>query len=447
MKRGLIVLTIVLLIGSLCPANADKTDDMAQLKQQLLKQQKMIEEQNQLIMKMMSRIDQLESQQQKTTQVIDEKVTKAVDAKKIEAMPKGFDWVKNLKISGDLRYRHESIDAEQSNHHWKDGRNRNRIRARLMVKAMINGDWDVVLRLATGSSDPVSTNQTLDEGFSTKDFRLDLAYFHWHPQAWPNLDVFGGKMKFPFYKVGKNELIWDGDLTPEGVAANYVFDLKNNNTLHLNGGAFWAEESSSSADQSLWGIQGYLKHLFEDKSYLLGGASFYSYGNVRSGTTIYDSQNGFGNTTYEITSDDPNTLCCDETKLGYVSDYDLLELFAEYGSKINGMPYKIFGNYVKNTIAATDEDTAWLIGAALNKAKDPGSWQARYNYREVNADAVLGVFSDSDFIGGGTGGKGHEFGFDYQLTKRLRAGLTYFLNERGDDNDYRRLQADLIFKF
>jgi hypothetical protein len=111
------------------------------------------------------------------------------------------------------------------------------------------------------------------------------------------------------------------------------------------------------------------------------------------------------------------------------------------------MPVSIFGNYVKNTVATTSEDTGWLIGGKLNKAKDPGSWQLAYNYRRVEADAVLGVFSDSDFIGGGTDGKGHEFEFKYQFTKRIQGALSYFLNERGDDNDYRRLMADLVFKF
>ena len=76
-------------------------------------------------------------------------------------------------------------------------------------------------------------------------------------------------------------------------------------------------------------------------------------------------------------------------------------------------------------------------------------WEASYNYRDLEADAVVGIFSDSDFIGGGTNGKGHRFNFAYQLAKNFEAGLTYFLNERKntDDDKYRRLQADLIFKF
>jgi len=62
----------------------------------------------------------------------------------------------------------------------------------------------------------------------------------------------------------------------------------------------------------------------------------------------------------------------------------------------------------------------------VNKAKKPGSWNFRYNYREIEADAVLGTFSDSDFIGGGTDGKGHELNFGYQIGKGSKLAASYF---------------------
>ena len=82
------------------------------------------------------------------------------------------------------------------------------------------------------------------------------------------------------------------------------------------------------------------------------------------------------------------------------------------------------------------------------------SWQVevnyRYNYRDLEADAVLGVFTDSDFIDGGTDGRGHEFGFDYQIVKGVKTGATYFDNQRRlslGAKDYQRLQLDLVFDF
>ena len=49
---------------------------------------------------------------------------------------------------------------------------------------------------------------------------IDLAYFDWHPERVEGLNVIGGKMENPFYAPGKTELLWDGDLRPEGVALN-----------------------------------------------------------------------------------------------------------------------------------------------------------------------------------------------------------------------------------
>jgi hypothetical protein len=126
-------------------------------------------------------------------------------------------------------------------------------------------------------------------------------------------------------------------------------------------------------------------------------------------------------------------------------------MFAEFGTQIGKLPVAVFGDYVVNAVAVDeDEDTGWLVGATINRAKDPGSWQFDYDYREVELDAVLGQFNDSDFIGGGTGGKGHRFSFTYMLAKNVATTATYFMDEfdeRADDADYDRLQLDVALKF
>jgi type II secretory pathway pseudopilin PulG len=394
-------------------------------------------------------IEALKAEQAKAakrpTPAVDQKqleqlVSKTFEDKKGElgAVP---DWVKNIKISGDFRYRHESIDAETDGD-WATGRNRHRVRARFNIGTKLDEEWDLGFRLASGSGDPASTNQTLADSFSTKGFWLDLAYFDWHPLSMEGLNLYGGKMKNPFYKVGKTELVWDGDLNPEGIAAKYVMPLSDSDSLHINGGGFWVDEDEAGVDTSLWAAQTYLKHTFENKTYLLGGASYFDYGNIENRGSLQDTWS-------DDTSFFGNTTAAGGTE--FASDYDIAEGFVEYGFKYADMPVSIFGNYAHNTVARTNEDDGWLIGFKLNKAKEPGSWDFRYNYRELEADAVLGAFTDSDFIGGGTNGRGHEFGFNYQLTENVQAGLTYFINERdrdgANDDDYRRLQADLMFKF
>jgi len=421
----------------LWPSGIVKADELSELKQQ-------INEQNQKLQELMERLEQLEARQRQKEQSLTQKIEEVAEkAENKEAvLPEALKWAEKIKISGDFRYRHEHIDQETTGSavRWKNGRDRDRIRARLMIEATVNDEWGLGFRLASGSADPVSTNQTMENSFSSKDLWLDLAYFDWHPQSLTGTNVFGGKIKNPFYKVGGNQLIWDSDLNPEGIAAKFTIPLANRTDLHINGSGFWVDESSSGVDTSLWGLQGYVKHPVGKSDYVLGGVSYFDYGNIQGRgdlkSTWSSSSSFYGNTT---------------SSGNFVSDYDIFEAFAEYGTKVMGLPFTVHGNWAKNLVASTNENTAWLIGGKLNKAKNPGSWEVGYNYRELEADSVLGAFTDSDFIGGGTDGKGHQFGFTYQLAKNLQAAVTYFRNEQdgtsGRSLDYRRLQLDLKLKF
>jgi len=449
MTRGGINKRIVLMfLGALLlwPAEVLLADELTEIKQQMSQ--------------LMERISQIEARQKLKEREMSQQIQQ-LSEKKAEPviLP---DWVKNVKISGDLRYRHEQIDAERTGSvRWHDGQLRHRIRARLMLEAIVNDQWDVAFRLATDNGhvgtawegDPVSTNQDLEHAFSKKPVWLDLAFFNWHPVWAKGLNIYGGKMNNPFYKAGGNELIWDNDLTPDGIGFTYVKPMGDKDELRFAGGGFWIEEvhSTSSlslegADISLWGAQAYWKHTFGNPDYLLLGASFFDYSNLQRQGPMSDlwssgSTKWFGNTTVSH-----------EGATVYRYDYDLFELFAEYGFKCAGLPMAIYGDWVNNVVAPSGRDTGWLVGATLNKAKDPGSWELSYSYRELDSDAVVGQFSHSDFIGGGTDGRGHQIGLLYQNAKNVQTALTYQQSENDTSSsrhglDYRRLQADLMLKF
>ena len=79
-------------------------------------------------------------------------------------------------------------------------------------------------------------------------------------------------------------------------------------------------------------------------------------------------------------------------------------------------------------------------------------WQANYMYRIVEADAVLDALSHSDFHGGGTNARGHQFGLNIGLRKGVYVAFTYFntttdsgakTSKSGRD----KLQVDLKLKF
>jgi hypothetical protein len=409
-----------------------------------------MEQTTRLLQQMQERLIQLEARQKikerSLAERIDtvEKKTVEIEKREVQGLPTSASWVERIKWSGDFRYRHEHIDEETTGSvRWKDGRTRHRIRARLMLEAVLNDEWDVAFRIASGSADPTSTNQSLDSSFSSKEIWLDLAYFDYHPQSVAGLNIYGGKMKMPFYKAGKNQLIFDGDLNPEGIAAVLERKISDSDTVRLTAGGFWINEmSGDGGDTSMWGAQALVKHAIGNPDTIIAGVSYYDFGNIQGRAnlpSLWGSSSSFlGNTGTAGT--------------GYASDFDVLEAFGEYSTKIGGTPVSFYGSWVQNTAATTNEDTGWILGTKYNKCSDPGTWEASYNYRDLEADAVVGALSDSDFIGGGTNGKGHTFGAKYQVNKNVQAALTYFLNEdravaSGRSMDYHRLQADLLFKF
>ncbi|MCP4677227.1 MAG: hypothetical protein GY854_17265 [Deltaproteobacteria bacterium] len=343
-------------------------------------------------------------------------------------------WTDYIRIKGDFRYRFEMIDKDE-----KDLRYRHRIRARLGVHAKIIDDLGVVVQLGTGGSDdPVSNNQSLTEAFSSKPLWLDLAYFDWHPSFADGLKLVGGKMKNPFYRVGKTELQWDPDMNPEGLALSYnrAFGLVE---PFVHGGGFWMEERKEDDDSWLLGAQGGLKFTFADGLfYVLAGGGYMDFTAIRGHGLYWDPEDSFGNSTIED----------EEGNLTYAGDFNEVNAFGEIGGKIVHLPWAVFADWATN-IGADDDNTGWLIGASLGKCKESLDFQVRYIYREVEKDAVVALLTDSDFKGGGTDGKGHEANLSFQIVKGIKLAATYFYNQTPleDTGDYHRAQFDLKFKF
>jgi hypothetical protein len=353
-----------------------------------------------------------------------------------------MQWVKSIKPYGDFRYRYEYIGDESK----ASERNRNRIRARVGLNSQVNDEISLGFRLATGAGtqggDPVSTNQDLDGSWSRRPFWLDLAFVDYHPLWAKGFDLQAGKIEFPFYRPNKNQLVWDHDLSPEGGAIFYSLPLAEKTTINFVGGGFWVVERATDVDTSMWGIQSYVKQQIQGPTYVLGGVAGYWYPQIR------------GQQALSLQWQSPTANFSGNSNAGgvYTSNYDLFDAFWEVGTEIYKMPLSVFGDYVLNTAAASHKNTGWLAGFVVNKAKDkePGSWQFDYDYRDIQADAVIAQFNDSDFVGGGTGGRGNRFGASYVLVKNVISSVNYYhasYEGRNNNADYDRVMADVVVKF
>ncbi len=366
-------------------------------------------------------------------------------------------WADKIKVKGDLRYRFEwygkeVYDDDNLVGDTLDARYRNRVRARLGIVAKPEDNLEIGLRLATGSDDPASTNQTFDGAFTTKGFHLDRAYFAWKPVD--GLWLAGGKMSPRWQKA--TSAFWDGDLAVEGLALGWNGDFDAVSPFaSLN--YLWVDEIKKSPDDVMLylGQAGANFKLGEAK--LMLGASYFTYTNIVGHGMLYDDDD-FGNSTVEpITDSIPVVDTLGDTTWTYTYGapeyeigYNVIQPSARLSFKVGEFPISFHGDVVYN-LAADEDNLGYVVGVKLGKAKKPGSFQLGFDYGALQKDCTMATFVDSDFAGGGVNSNGMKFAGAYQITKRIQAGATFFANTQKPASDtpkgYYRFQGDLKFKF
>lgn len=363
--------------------------------------------------------------------------------------PVAKTWVDSITLKGDFRYRNETIndDSKKNSDKQTYTRQRDRIRARLSAEAKCNDNLKAVVGLSTGGNDPISGNQTLGDGGQKKDMKLDLAYLDYSfiGDTTPSeIHGFAGKMKNPFITLN-DDLIWDSDLSPEGLAAKSQFgnDIV---TVYGNAGYIWLQERDSKDAANLLAGQGAVKFQFIPEAALTLGASYYGFQNLK-GYDVIDwegKNNSYGNTTQK------GTISGTTTNKAWASDFTPVVYFASLDLWIAGLPVSIFGQELSNT-DASKLDQGHMYGVSIGKAKRVGTFEVGYSYAELEKDATVGMWTDSDRWGGGTDGKGHKLYAKYQIMKNLQLGASYFKDDKGiasgKPTDYDRLQVDLLAAF
>ena len=375
------------------------------------------------------RLERLEAQQQPTLETPASPTTTAqatpvqVAGSKVAAA-NTLD--RSIKYNADFRYRFESFDIQDT-----PDRHRNRVRARVGIKAPVTETTLLGFGLASGSDDPISSNQSLGDNFSSKQVNIDQAYLRWQPTG-QDIDVFAGKFKNPLYRAGGSGLLWDGDLRPEGFALKYA-----RRDMFVNALGTWIDESKSADDVLLLGAQLGLQRSVLSNASLTAGVGYYQYTGIEQ-YTAYDGP------PEEAPEEIGGNRLTAEGR--YVSGFDLLEGFAQLKFPTALGSTTLYGSYVQN-LAASNYDTGYIFGAKLGV----GDWSMGWAYQELEADAVYAILTDSDFAGGGTDSQGHKLSASYSLNKKVKLGATLFLNDRdrdfGDDDDYQRLMLDLVIKY
>lgn len=356
-------------------------------------------------------------------------------------------WIDRITLSGDFRLRHESF--------WKDpGLDRHRERFRLRVGPEIKiQDFTVGIRLASGTGEQVSTNQSFDNLSSQKAIWIDRAYLRWQGSNSRWLALSGGRMPNPFFRVYSTDAVWDEDFNPEGFAENLNFNPGDTVALFLNAGQIVLHEDKlDNNDQWLFGEQ--VGVSIEPKTGVKAtfAAAYYDFTNTnKSNFGQVACQSGNTRAVPCSGSPDPGRL---------LNDYNVLDVTALIGMKAGTIPVSLMADYVKNladpkNVAGMDGgDSGYQAGLILGKASDPHTWELAYFYKILQTDATVADLADSDFGDGGTDRRGHIVWGAYNLTNYLQFKTKFSSTKResqtGDPStkdDIDRLQVDVVVKF
>lgn len=336
-------------------------------------------------------------------------------------------WADKVSLNGNFRFRYEDIDQEGSAE-----RNRERMRGQLAVVAKPEDNIEVGFGLTTSTNnDPVSANQTFDNGSSQKDVYINLAYFNW--TAMKGLNVVGGKMKNVLFRPGANALLWDPDLDPEGGALVFTQDK-----FFANAVWYWMNSDSNSSKGNVAGGQAGVAWPFANGAKLTAGVGYYSFGTAGKGVF------------YTVSGQPANFYGNSNANGEYLYNYDEMEGFGQLNLTAANLPVSLFFDYVENR-DPSHNNKGWSAGASIGSGVKKGTWLLGYTYQDLQEDAVFGLWTDSDFGGGGTDNSGSIFRGVYAFSDRTNLTATYFLNQidkdAGDEKDYNRLQVDFNFRY
>lgn len=305
-----------------------------------------------------------------------------------------------VEVFGDALIRYEANDADDD----RFKRDRGVLRARVGANYQASDNFNLSAMLETGDPDDPNSGYTTLSNFAD-DIQVSLSQAYGAYQI-GQLEIQVGKLPNPFLK---NDVLWDGDVYPEGVALIYEAPL-NSDTLSLRAAGlhFAIDESAGGPDSSMTGGQFAL-------TYHNGGAWASNFA-----VAYYD---------YDLSSSDgagPGDFRTNRvTPAGeYLSDFNLTDILASitYSGFGKAYPITFSTDYVLNSGAINGDEAAFSLDLNLGPAQ---AWQVGYSYSEVETDAVLAAFSNDNYILA-TNYRTHDIAGKYRLSNGVTLSASWF---------------------
>lgn len=329
--------------------------------------------------------------------------------------------ITRFKLSGDIRLRQQfesqtpGADTDISNE-----RSRTRVRFRLNGDFDLKNGWNTGFALETaGASD--SGNQTFENGADDYGISLARAYV-----GYTNGDFtfVGGKQKNIFYTT---DLVWDGDINPQGLTEQYLWALNDKTSVTFRAGQLLMDDNNefsgpttSATDAWMFYQQAELSQKIGSRVELKAAPGFFLY----NASTLA----GLGN---------------EAAFNGSTENLKVIVLPGELSFKdVGGAGYglKAYWDVAYNTTAedrireayaqpasVSEDPLAWLVGLSYGygAGKTAGDWKISADYRQIGLGSIDPNINDSDFAFSRLNQEGFKISAAYNLTDFASLNATY----------------------
>lgn len=341
-------------------------------------------------------------------------------------------WVRDMKIKGDMRVRYQYEKREGSNLNMgkTTERQRGRFRLRLGAETNVNDQVKANFGIASGSdSDPRSTNQSFQDSFAKKSIWIDYVYAEYTPWQWANFML--GRMKNPIWEP--HDMLWDTDINPEGLGMKLNWKMASMSP-YINSGIFMLDEVNHASDPWMFVFQPGVKWSIRNNIDLNFATTYYFFDKIQGATLDHSTNN--------------NTRVANGG-----GNFNAINPLIEINIKepFNIVPnLALFGEYIHN-LDTHQSSNGYTLGFKVGNKKlvKFGDWQFKYGYTLLETFAWPDIFPDSDRYSGRTGVRSHEAALSLALGKNWSLDFDYYRTDLTSTKDKTEdlFQVDLNFKF
>lgn len=388
--------------------------------------------------------------------------------------------IDRLKLYGDLRLRYQYDDKDPQLFIPKRPENRDpsgsqqsrwRFRLRIGAEIALTDQWSAGFELGTAQPSD-SGNQTFENGFDDYDIFINRAYIRWDPNK--AFTFVGGKMPNPFYTT---DLVWDPDITPNGIAevirfhelfggeteeevgyskdgktvASKAVKSERNWELSLVAGQFLFDDNNENNFDSDESTDAYT---FQTQ--LLGTYKFHNGVKVTAapGWLVNSAGTVTGATNNNPFNDNPNVsgatrninlllfpgdvaFNMGKTKTKFYWDFsyniegrkraeDIYNLVSSSNDAGQGSDDNVTDPDDFKSGHSPQDDFAYLVGMQFGENKKAGDWSFRADWRSTGISAVDPNLNDSDFAAGELNTRGIKLGLAYNFTDFAIGAVTWY---------------------